>query len=83
MAFVGDIMNSYFLHGSEGEKLLVIRGHDEELMEKIIATLGRSRDERIKKIAEVLENHFNERHDDGRSLGKVRPKNKKISRHRR
>ena len=76
-------MNSYFLHGSEGEKLLVIRGHDEELMEKIIATLGRSRDERIKKIAEALENHFNERHDDGRSTLKVRPKNKKNGRVRR
>jgi hypothetical protein len=70
-------MNAYFLHGSDGEKLMVIRGHDEDVMKKIIDSLHRSRDEGIKKLAEVLENHFNERHDDGGSSIQVRSKNKK------
>lgn len=56
---------------------MVIRGHDEEAMKKIIDTLHRSRDEDIKKLAEVLENHFNERHDDGGSAIETRSKNKK------
>lgn len=76
-------MNAYFLHGADNEKLLVIRGHDEELMQKIIDTLSRSRNDRIKEIAEVLENHFNERYDDGRSIVKARSKNKKDGRQRR
>ena len=76
-------MDAYFLHGSEGEKLLVIRGHDEELMQQIIATLGRSRDDNIKVLSEALENHFNERHDDGGSSIQVRPKDKKNGRKRR
>jgi len=80
---VDDIMNAYFLHGSEGEKLMVIRGHDEELMKKIIDNLHRSRDEDIKRLAEVLENHFNERHDDGGSPIEIRSKNKKDGRKRR
>jgi hypothetical protein len=75
-------MKAYFLHGSDEEKLLVIRGHDENLMQKIIDTLKRSRDERVKKIAEVLENHFNERHDDGGSPIKVRSQDKKNGRKR-
>jgi len=76
-------MDAYFLHGVEGEKLLVIRGHDEELMQKIIAILGRSRDDSIKVLSEALENHFNERHDDGGSSIKIRPKDKKNGRKRR
>jgi hypothetical protein len=83
MACVDDIMNAYFLHGVDGEKLMVIRGHDEELMKKIIATLGRSRDDEIKNLSEVLENHFNERHDDGGSFIQTRSKNKKDGRKRR
>jgi hypothetical protein len=70
-------MDAYFLHGSDGEKLLVIRGHDEELMQQIISTLGRSRNDEIKNLSEVLENHFNERHDDGGSSIQIRSKNKK------
>ena len=76
-------MDAYFLHGIDGEKLLVIRGHDEELMQKIIATLGRSRDDSIKVLSEALENHFNERHDDGGSSIQIRSKNKKDGRKRR
>jgi hypothetical protein len=83
MAFVDDIMNAYFLHGSDGEKLMVIRGHDEDLMQKVINVLQRSRDERIKELAEILENHFNERHDDGGSSIQTRSKNKKNGRKRR
>ena len=75
-------LNGYFLHGVDGEKLLVIRGHNEPLLEKIILTLKRSRDQNIKDLAEVLENHFNERHDDGRSSVQIRPKNKKNGRKR-
>ena len=76
-------MDAYFLHGVDGEKLLVIRGHDEELMEKIIATLSRSRDDKIKSLSEALENHFNERHDDGGSFIQTRSKDKKNGRKRR
>lgn len=76
-------MNAYFLHGSTGEKLMVIRSEDEDLMQQIITTLQRSRDERIKDIAETLENHFNERHDDGGSIIQTRPKDKKDGRKRR
>ena len=76
-------MNAYFLHGSDGEKLMVIRGYSEELMQKIIDTLQRSRDERIKDLAYILESHFNERHDDGGSPIQTRPKNKKDGRKRR
>ena len=83
MASLGDIMDAYFLHGAEGEKLLVIRGHDEELMQQIIATLGRSRSDEIKSLSEVLENHFNERHDDGGSSIQIRSKDKKNGRKRR
>ena len=83
MASLGDIMDAYFLHGADGEKLLVIRGHDEELMQQIIATLGRSRSDEIKSLSEVLENHFNERHDDGGSSIQIRSKDKKNGRKRR
>ena len=83
MAFVDDIMKAYFLHGSDGEKLMVIRGHDEDAMIQIIDTLKRSRHESVKELAEVLENHFNERHDDGGSSIQARPKNKKDGRKRR
>lgn len=76
-------MDAYFLHGIDGEKLLVIRGHDEELMRQIIATLGRSRSDDIKNLSEVLESHFNERHDDGRGSIQIRSKNKKNGRQRR
>lgn len=70
-------LNGYFLHGSDNEKLMVIRGHDENTMKKIVDMMHRSRDESIKKLAEVLESHFNERHDDGGSTIKVRSKDKK------
>jgi hypothetical protein len=83
MAFVDDTMKAYFLHGSDGEKLMVIRGYNEELMQSIIDTLQRSRDERIKDLSYILESHFNERHDDGGSSIQARPKNKKDGRKRR
>jgi hypothetical protein len=76
-------MNAYFLYGSDGESLMVIRGHDEDKMRQIIDTLKRSRNESIKELAEVLENHFNERHDDGGSSIETRSKNKKDGRKRR
>lgn len=76
-------MDAYFLHGVDGEKLLVIRGNNEELMQQIIATLGRSRNDEIKGLSEVLENHFNERHNDGGSSIEIRSKDKKNGRKRR
>ena len=76
-------MNAYFLYGSSGEKLMVIRSEDEDLMQQIITTLQRSRDERVKDIAKTLENHFNERHDDGGSSIQTRSKDKKDGRKRR
>lgn len=83
MASVDDIMKAYFLHGIDGEKLMVIRGHNEELMQSIIDTLQRSRDERIKDLAYILESYFNERYDDGGSSIETRSKNKKNGRKRR
>lgn len=76
-------MEAYFLHGSDDEKLLVIRGKDEELMQQIIKTLGRSRNDKIKLISETLENHLNERYDDGGSISKTRSQNKKNGGNRR
>jgi hypothetical protein len=62
---------------------MVIRGHDEDAIIQIIDTLKRSRHESVKELAEVLESHFNERHDDGGSSIQARPKNKKDGRKRR
>lgn len=76
-------MDAYFLHGVDDEKLLVIRGHDEDLMQRIIDLLSRSRDDKIKELSEILENHFNERHDDGGSIIQTRSKDKKNGRKRR
>lgn len=57
--------------------LMVIRGQDEDMMIKIIDLIKRSRDEKIRSLAEVLENHFNERyHDGGRSI-QAGPQDKK------
>jgi hypothetical protein len=72
-------MDAYFLYGANDEKLMVIRGQDENIMREIIDILSKARDNEIKRIAEILENHFNERHDNGGSPIKVRSKDKKIS----
>lgn len=76
-------LNGYFLHGANEEKLMVIRGYDEETMKKIIDILHKSRDEDIRKLAEVLESHLNERYDNGGSPIKIRSKNQKDGRKRR
>lgn len=78
MVFV-DSMDAYFLYGANDEKLMVIRGHDENIMKEIIDILSKARDNEIKRLAEILENHFNERHDNGRSVVQTGPKDKKIS----
>ena len=57
--------------------LMVIRGQDEEVMIKIIDLIKKSRDEKIRSLAEVLENHFNERYYDRRSSITPRSKDKK------
>lgn len=72
-------MDAYFLYGANNEKLMVIRGPDENIMREIIDILSKARDNKIKEIAKILESHFNERHDDGGSLIKTGPKDKKNS----
>jgi hypothetical protein len=64
---VDDIMNGYFLYGIDNEMLMVIRGHDEEVM---------------KKLAETLENHFYDRNTAGGSSSKTRSKNPQNGRKR-
>jgi len=68
-------MNGYFLYGSDDEMLMVIRGYDENAMIGIINKLKKSREEDIKKLAEILENQFYERDTSRGSAIKTRPKN--------
>ena len=82
MEFVGK-MNAYFLYGVNEEKLMVIKSKDDSMMRNIIDILAKSRDNNIREIAEILENHFNERHDDGGSFIQTRSKNKKNGRVRK
>lgn len=72
-------MDAYFLYGVNDEKLMVIRGQDENIMKEIIDILSKARDNEVRRLAEILENHFNERHYDGGSAIKIGPKNKKTS----
>lgn len=67
-------MDAYFLYGVEDEMLMVIRGTDENLMLSIINKLKRSKEEEIKIIAEILENHFYERDTSRGSAIKAGPK---------
>jgi len=76
-------MNAYFLYGVNEEKLMVIKSKDDSMMRNIIDILAKSRDNNIREIAEILENHFNERHDDGGSFIQTRSKNKKNGRVRK
>lgn len=63
--------------------LMVIRGHNEDIMIKIIDLIKKSRDENIRSLAEVLESHFNERYyDGGRSISSG-PEDKKNGGERR
>lgn len=55
-------MNGYFLEGSDGEFLMVIRSYDEETMWSIIKKLQSMRDPEIRLLADKLEKHFNDRH---------------------
>jgi hypothetical protein len=67
----------YFLYGSDDEMMMVIRGYDENLMLSIISKLKKSREQDIKNLAEILENHFYDRDNDRRSTSKTRSENKK------
>ena len=81
-ALAGDIMNGYFLYGSDNEMLMVIRGYDEDVMIGIINKLKKSREDEIKKLAEILENHFYERDTSRGSSIKTRPKDSQNGRKR-
>jgi hypothetical protein len=70
-------MDGYFLYGSDEEMLMVIRGYDEDAMFSIIQKLKKSREENIKKLAEILENHFYERDNVRRGSIETGPKDKK------
>jgi hypothetical protein len=70
-------IRGYLLEGVNEELLLVIRGYDEEQMYSIIKKLESMRDQEVKELAEVLENHFNDRISNGRNPVKARPQNKK------
>jgi hypothetical protein len=71
-----DSISGYFLEGSEGEFLMVIKSHNEELMLSIIKKISSMRDDEVKKLAEVLENHFYERDNYRGHSGETRPQNK-------
>lgn len=75
-------MNGYFLYGSDNEMLMVIRGYDENMMIGIINKLKKSKEEDIKKLAEILESHFYERDASRGSTSKTRPKNPQNGRKR-
>ena len=75
-------MNGYFLYGSDDEMLMVIRGYDEKAMIGIINKLKKSREDEIKKLAEILENQFYERDTSRGSAIKTRPKNPQDGRKR-
>ena len=67
-------MDAYFLYGVEDEMLMVIRGTNEATMLSIINKLKRSKEDEIRTIAEILENHFYERDTSRRSAIKAGPK---------
>ena len=71
-----DNVSGYFLEGSEGEFLLVVRTHNEDIMFSIIKKLSSMRDDKIKELAKILESHFNERNNSRGHSVKARPKNK-------
>lgn len=68
-------MNGYFLEGSDGEFLMVIRSYEEDVMWSIIKKLQSMRDPEIKLLADKLEKHFNDR--DRGSVSKTQSENKK------
>jgi hypothetical protein len=70
-------IRGYLLEGVNEELLLVIRGYDEEQMYSIIKKLESMRDQEVKELAEVLENHLNDRISNGRNSVEARPQNKK------
>jgi hypothetical protein len=64
-------IRGYLLEGVNEELLLVIRGYDEEQMYSIIKKLESMRDQEVKELAEVLENHLNDRISNGRNSVKT------------
>ena len=72
-------INGYFLEGVDGELLMVIKSHDEEVMYSIIKKIESMRSPEVKKLAEILEIHFNERDSNRRNSSETRPQNKKKS----
>ena len=52
-------------------------GRTEASIKKIIKKLESMRDQEVKELAEVLENHLNDRISNGRNSVKARPQNKK------
>lgn len=72
-------IRGYLLEGVDEELLVVIRGYNEEQIYSIIKKLESMRDQDIKELAEILENHFNDRISNRGHLSEARPKNKKKS----
>jgi hypothetical protein len=72
-------ISGYFLEGVDGELLMVIRSYDEETMYSIIKKIESMRSPEIKKLAEILEMHFNERDSNGGDSSKARSQDKKKS----
>jgi hypothetical protein len=70
-------VDGYFLYGVDNEMLMVIRGFDDEIMQKIIDKLNKSRDKDLKALGSKLEDHFSERQDDSRRAVKAKPEDKK------
>jgi len=48
-------MNGYFLKGSRGEYLLVLRSDDPDLIRSVVNRLGSMREKEIKELVKELE----------------------------
>lgn len=57
-------MSGYFLESVDGELVLVLRTHDEDLIYSVIRRLGRMRDKKVKDIGRTLEQQWWERQKD-------------------
>lgn len=52
-------MEGYFLRGADGERLLVIRSTNDDLLCSIIQRLSKMRHKEIKELGRALEEEFN------------------------
>ena len=51
-------VNGYVIRGVDGELLLVVRSRDEDLIYTIIERIKKSRDKKVRELAEHLEEMY-------------------------